>query len=326
MADNVAITAGTGTDIATDQVTGTGEHVQVFKLAISTDGSRTLVPADSTNGILVEVSNVVLAVGDGTNSVTVDTDPADAEPNSGNAMHTESRTYIYNGSTWDRVRGDISNGMDVDVTRVGGNVTVVGAAASGATLSGNPVLVSGSDGTNARTMKVTTDGTVVADVEGNVGHDSADSGFPVKIGAKAESSLAGVTLVADADRTDAYADLDGVLVTKPLTTYGDIIVTRTTDTGGTSTAFSAFGAVANTRNFISTITVYNSSTTNGFLDLRDGTAGTVIYTIPLPALGGATINFPVPLRQPTANTALAYDVSAALTTVYISAVGFQSKA
>ena len=116
------------------------------------------------------------------------------------------------------------------------------------------------------------------------------------------------------------------MVTKPLTTFGDIIVTRVTNTDGASTAFTAFGAVANIRNFISTITVYNSSTTNGFLDLRDGTAGTVIYTIPLPALGGATINFPVPLRQPTANTALAYDVSAALTTVYISAVGFQSKA
>lgn len=326
MADNLGYTPGTGSDVATDQVTGTGEHCQIVKLAISTDGSRTLIPADGTNGMLVEISNTSVPIGDGTNTVTVDTDPADGEPNSGNALHTESRTYVYNGTTWDRVRGDISNGLDVDVTRVSGNVTTVGAAASGAAVSGNPVLVAGSDGTNARTMKVTTDGTVVADVEGNVAHDTADSGNPVKIGAKAESSLAGVTLVADADRTDTYADIDGVLVTKPLTTYGDIIVTRVTDTGGTSTAFTAFGAVASTRNFVSTITVYNSSTTNGFLDIRDGTAGTVIYTIPLPALGGATINFPVPLRQPTANTALAYDVSAALTTVYISVVGFQSKA
>lgn len=326
MADNVPITAGSGTDIATDQVTTTGEHVQLFKIAVSADGSRTLIPADATDGLLVKVSNASVPIGDGTNSVTVDTDPADAEPNSGNALHVEGRTYVYNGSTWDRVRGDISNGMDVDVTRVSGNVTTVGAAASGAAVSGNPVLVAGSDGTNARTMKVTTDGTVMADVEGTVAHDSPDSGAPVKIGAKAVTALDTVTLVADGDRTDTYADLDGVLVTKPLTTFGDIIVTRVTDTGGTSTAFASFGAVASTRNFVSTITVYNSSTTNGFLDLRDGTAGTVIYTIPLPALGGATINFPVPLRQPTANTALAYDVSAALTTVYISVVGFQSKA
>jgi hypothetical protein len=326
MADNVPITPGSGADIATDQVTGTGEQVQLVKLAISTDGSRTLIPADGTNGLKTDVSNACLPVGDGTNIITIDTDPGDAEPNSGNAIHAESRTYVYNGTTWDRVRGDISNGMDVDVTRVGGNVTVVGAAASGATLSGNPVLAAGSDGTNARTLSVTTTGELNVDAVGNVAHDTADSGAPVKIGAKAVASLDNVTLVTDGDRTDAYADLDGVLVTKPLTTYGDIIVTRVTNTDGVSTAFAAFGAVASTRNFISTITVYNSSTGNVFLDLRDGTAGTVIYTIPLPALGGATITFPVPLRQPTANTALAYDVSAAATTVYISVVGFQSKA
>jgi hypothetical protein len=53
MADNVAITAGAGTGIATDEVTGTLEHVQLFKLAIAADGSRTLVPADATNGLVV---------------------------------------------------------------------------------------------------------------------------------------------------------------------------------------------------------------------------------------------------------------------------------
>lgn len=35
------------------------------------------------------------------------------------------RPTMFNGSTWDRIRGDISNGLDVDVTRVQGNVTVV---------------------------------------------------------------------------------------------------------------------------------------------------------------------------------------------------------
>jgi hypothetical protein len=97
------------------------------------------------------------------------------------------------------------------------------------------------------------------------------------------------------------------------------------NTNGTSTAFSNFTAVSGTRNYVSTLMVFNDSTTNGFVDIRDGTAGTVLWTIPCPAKGGASINFPVPLRQTTANTALAYDVSAALTTVYISAVGFQSK-
>jgi hypothetical protein len=162
-------------------------------------------------------------------------------------------------------------------------------------------------------------------VTGTVAHDSVDSGNPQKIGAKAETSLAGITAVADADRTDLYADADGVLLVKPFVPFGDVKNERIADTGGTSTAFSNFGAVASTRNYLTTIVVYNNSATAGFVDIRDGTAGSVLFTVPAPAGSGSVINFPVPLRQPTANTALAYDVSAALTTVYISVVGFQSK-
>ncbi len=124
MADNVPITPGTGADIATDQVTGTGEQVQLMKLAISTDGSRTLIPANGTDGLSVKLTNASVPVGDGTNSVTVDVDPADGEPNSGNAFHVEGRTYLYNGTTWDRARGNISNGMLVDVSRLQGQVQV----------------------------------------------------------------------------------------------------------------------------------------------------------------------------------------------------------
>ena len=164
-------------------------------------------------------------------------------------------------------------------------------------------------------------------ITGDLADGTTDSGTnPIKIGAWAEQNLASSAVVTDGQRTNIHADIDGVLYMKPCTSYGDIIVTRVTDTAGTSTAFTAFPATASRRNYLSTITVYNSSTTSGFLDIRDGTAGTILYTIPLPALGGATINFPVPLRQTTVNTALAYDVSAALTTVYISAVGFQSQA
>lgn len=258
MADGVAITAGSGTTILTDE-TGTG-HAQVVKLAISTDGSATLIPAEATNG------------------------------------------------------------LDVDVTRVQGTVTVTGSGGTfPVTDSGGSLTVD--DGAGSLTV----DGTVT--VVGDLAHDAAsDTGNSIKNGGKAESSPAGITLVSDGDRTDYYADVDGLQMIKPYTAYGDILVERTTNTDGAATALSTFGATASARNFVTTITVYNSSTTNGFLDLRDGTGGTVIYTIPLPALGGATINFPVPLRQPTANTALAYDASAALSTVYISLVGFKSKA
>jgi hypothetical protein len=59
MADGVDVTAGTGTTILTDE-TASG-HAQVVKLAIATDGSATLVPADATLGISV---NPTLAIVD----------------------------------------------------------------------------------------------------------------------------------------------------------------------------------------------------------------------------------------------------------------------
>ena len=106
MADNVPITAGSGTDVATDQVTGTGEHVQLFKVAVSADGDRTLVPADTSNGLLVDVSRVQgqVRIGDGTNAVSVDTVSTDAETNAVNQLHTQSRAFEFNGTTWDRKR------------------------------------------------------------------------------------------------------------------------------------------------------------------------------------------------------------------------------
>ncbi len=163
-------------------------------------------------------------------------------------------------------------------------------------------------------------------VVGDITDGTTDTGAAVKIGAFAEANLSTSGVVADGQRTSLHADIDGVLYTKPLTSFGDILSQRVSDTGGTSTAFSSFGATAGARNYLTTIAVYNDSTTNGYVDIRDGTAGTILFTLPLPAKGGAVTNFTVPLRQPTANTALAYDVSAALTTVYISVIGFKSPA
>lgn len=57
MSDNVAITAGSGTNVATDDA-GAGGHVQIIKLAISTDGSATVIPADTANGLDVDVTRV----------------------------------------------------------------------------------------------------------------------------------------------------------------------------------------------------------------------------------------------------------------------------
>jgi hypothetical protein len=70
MADGVAITAGSGTTILTDD-TGAGGHAQIVKLAIATDGSGTLIPADS-GGLLVNLGTNNDVTNAGTFAVQVD--------------------------------------------------------------------------------------------------------------------------------------------------------------------------------------------------------------------------------------------------------------
>jgi hypothetical protein len=58
MADGVTINAGAGgPTVATDDAGAPG-HVQLFKLAISADGSAVLIPADAANGLDVDVTRV----------------------------------------------------------------------------------------------------------------------------------------------------------------------------------------------------------------------------------------------------------------------------
>jgi hypothetical protein len=76
-------------------------------------------------------------------------------------------------------------------------------------------------------------------------------------------------------------------------------------TGTSSTSLLA-PPVAGLRNYITQITVSNSHATIGTdVLIQDGSGGTTLMVIPAAAAyGGAAITFPVPLRQPTAATAI----------------------
>lgn len=161
---------------------------------------------------------------------------------------------------------------------------------------------------------------------GGTAHDAQDTGNPIKLGARADSTIKANTMVADGDRTDLIADIDGLLLTKLNAPFSDLISEVVTNTNGTSTAFTNFSNVASTRNYVTAIAVYNSSATAGTVDFRDGTGGSVLWTMPIPAGGGSVIATGFPLFRTSAATALAFDVSGALSTVTINVSGFQSKA
>lgn len=263
MADNVPITSGSGTDIATDQVTGTLEHVQLMKIAISTDGSRSLVPADGTNGLAVDVTRVVPGTGA--------TNLGKAE----DAVHASG---------------------DVGVMALG----VVGHT-PGAVGDYTPFVINTNGGLAT---------------SGCTAHDAADAGPPVKVGARARSTV--IASVATDDRADAISTLQGYRVTFPYALPQSSLNGTASSTGTGDTAIIAAQGAGITIN-VTTITIYNDSTTNTYVNIKDG--ATTDLVIPAPAKGGATVNLPFPLRL-TANTALNFASAAAVSTMFVSAVGF----
>ena len=182
---------------------------------------------------------------------------------------------------------------------------------------------------------ITIDGAVTADlgsnndvtVTGGNAHDGVTLGNPVLGGARATNSVEGLTQVANADLTYLQSDLNGVLLSRNGTTLEELISGRQTNTDGSEDAMTNFAAgAAGVHNYITSVTIANShASTNGTVDLVDGTGGTVMWTFPAPAGGGATHNFDPPLKQATAATGLFFDPSAAITTIIVSINGYQAQ-
>lgn len=174
-------------------------------------------------------------------------------------------------------------------------------------------------------LQADSSGTII-DPIAQVAHDAVDSGEPVKVGARARNSVSDITPVAAGDRTDLFGTTDGLLLVRTNSNLADVVAERTTNTDGASTAFASGMAApgAGIRLNVTSVTICNSSASFCTVDLRDGSAGSVLWTLPVPATGGVVQTFDPPLRL-SANTALAFDPSAATTTLTISANGFKSK-
>lgn len=165
---------------------------------------------------------------------------------------------------------------------------------------------------------------VQAAAAGDVASGASDSGNPVKVGVVAHSSEP--TAVTTGQRVNLMADLVGKLITLPYANPENFVsgAITTAMTATTSTSLIAAPG-AGLRNYITTIVASNSHATVGTdVAIQDGSGGTTLMTIPAAALyGGSVINLPVPLRQPTANTALyCVNVTTGASTK-VSAVGYK---
>jgi hypothetical protein len=151
---------------------------------------------------------------------------------------------------------------------------------------------------------------------GGVAHDGADSGNPVKVGARATN--VNLAAVANNDRSDLVADLTGKLVTSPysvpeVTLDGTASATNTSDTA----VIAAQGA--GVRIYVTTLVLANSSSTNITVTIKSATTAKMV--VPVPANGGVVVPLPKPLRL-AANEALNFAASSGVTTAYCSAVGY----
>ena len=219
---------------------------------------------------------------------------------------------------------DAVSGAGFNISQLNGVAVTMGNGASGTGVQ-RVTMANDSTGILAGVTTVTTVTTLGTLTGGGVAHDSADSGNPVKVGAIATTSLLGRTPVANADRSDLVVGSDGALLVRQGTSLEDIISEQKTNTDGAATAMTgAFAATASQRIYLTDIIIANSSATNITVDIRDGSAGSVLATFPVPATGGVVHRFCTPLRF-TANTAAAFDGSAAATTLSVTMLGFKSK-
>jgi len=315
-------------------------HISDGGNTITVDGTVTANLSATDNAVLDSIDTAVngtLTVGShavtnaGAFAVQVDgtalTRLTDIETNTnygavtgGGVEASALRVTIANDSTGVVSVDDGGSSLTVD----NADITTIAGAVSGSEMQ---VDIVGSLPTGSATIgSINTVFTCNTLTGGGVAHGSADSSNPHKIGAKAVTSITDQTLVDDDDRTDLYAGEDGVLITRPHCHLSDVVSEVDTNTDGASTAFASGLAApgAGIRIYLTKATISNSSSSFRTVDIRDGAAGAVLWTLPVPAEGGVTHTFepPIPL---TANTAVAYDASAATTTLTIAVAGFTSK-
>lgn len=218
MADNVAITAGAGTTIATDEVnTGGGAaHVQLMKLLGGADGSTERIEGTAANGLEVDVTRLP-ALAAGTNNIG-DVDVLSVVPGTGatnlgkaeDAAHTTGDVGVMALS----VRQDTAaalGGTDADyqplITDASGRLHVN---------VGNTVTVGSHAVTNAGTFVVQENGAALTALQliddtvfaEDAGASAGDKGVAIlAVRRDADTSLVG----ADNDYANLQVDANGFL-------------------------------------------------------------------------------------------------------------------
>jgi hypothetical protein len=184
----------------------------------------------------------------------------------------------------------------------------------------NKVIIGGVSQTGSGNgMRVTLDGGTTA-VTGAAAAGSTASGNPLRVAGVAATAIQ--TARTSGQVVDAAFDKIGRYVgayeqIRDLTTMAPMVtLTSTTET-------TIVAAVASIFNDLRAVVITNTSATGVRVDFRTVTAGTVVFSVWVPATTTITVNLPVVARQATVNTAWTAQLGTAVTDVRITAFAIQ---
>lgn len=166
--------------------------------------------------------------------------------------------------------------------------------------------------------------TLTTNVAVDGAHDSVAPATGPTPTLEAASDVSANTAVADGDAVRATADLIGrALSVGPCDRGGRVGGVTTVTDGSSTSAIAAQGAGV----FIEVwdVIITNTSATATSVDIRDGTAGSVIAKFPAPANDvGVVHTLTVPITS-SANTAIAVDPDDAATSIVVTLRGCKAK-
>lgn len=313
MADNIAVTPGTGATVASDEATYSGDtaKVQVIR-QVHVDGSE----GSKTVKELVRLEDAAHTTGDpGIPALGVRQDTAASLAGTDGdytmpIFDASGRQHVNVGNTVTVASHAVTNAGTFAVQATGtvdlgatDNAVLDAIAASVAAIDTDTSTIITNTGAATTALQIMDDwdngASDGASVSGDVAHDTADAGEPVKIGAQARKT--NPTAVADADRVNFIADKLGkqVVVGSIRDLKSNQQTTITASTSETTII------TADATNFLDVygLTIANTSTTYTTVTIKDATAGTTRFVFAVPAQ--QTVGFMLPEsaahKQATAN-------------------------
>lgn len=221
----------------------------------------------------------------------------------------------------------VLDAIEADTTTIAGDTTSIDGKITACNTGAVTVSAALPAGTNAIGKLAANSGVDIGDVdvttipgiEGDVAHDAADSGSPVKIGGKAYNQDGTVpgTAVAEGDRANFITDVYGRQFVE--TSHPNLWSASADYAAAQTNATVKAAPGAGLSLYITDIIISNGATA-GNITLLDGSGGTVKFELYAAITGGVAHSLRTPIKL-TANTLLAI-TSTTVTTHSVTISGF----